>query len=120
MKEQNQIQTMTYNFAKDIILVYKDLTEKKMYDIGRQLLRSWTSIGANIEEWIGGQSGKDFLSKLSIAYKEARETKYWINLLYETNIISQEQYDILSPQIIHIINILSKIIRTRKSNNWIK
>lgn len=78
MKEENQIQTMIYNFAKDLILIYKDLTEKKMYDIGRQLLRSWTSIGANIEEWIGGQSGKDFLSKLSITYKEGFLHRRWI------------------------------------------
>jgi len=73
MKSENIIQQKTFAFAIRIVNVYKHLLSK-------QLLRSGTSIGANIEESIGGQSNKDFLSKISIAYKEARETVYWLKL----------------------------------------
>jgi len=75
-----------------IVNLYKYLREeKKEYVLSKQLLRSGTSIGANIEEAIGGQSGKDFISKLSIAYKEARETIYWLKLLQAASFLSAEQ-----------------------------
>ena len=80
MKE-NIIQQKSYLFAIKIIELYKHLIgTKKEFVLSRQLLRSGTSIGANIEEALGGQSKKDFISKISIAYKEARETKYWLSL----------------------------------------
>ncbi len=79
MKKDNIIQTKSYNFAVRIIKLYKHLSqEKKEFVLSKQLLRSGTSIGANIEEAIGGQSRKDFFAKLTIAYKEARESHYWI------------------------------------------
>tara|TARA_R110001592_G_scaffold141264_2_gene362673 strand:- start:357 stop:590 length:234 start_codon:yes stop_codon:yes gene_type:complete len=65
--------------------------EKKEYILSKQLVRSGTSIGANIEEAIGGQSKKDFFAKLTISYKEARETKYWIRLLTDTTYLTKEQ-----------------------------
>lgn len=74
---ENVIQKKSYAFSLKIILAYKDLIEqKKEYVLSRQLLRSGTSVGANVEEAIGGQSEKDFLSKIAIAYKEAGETHY--------------------------------------------
>ncbi|GAB7257032.1 hypothetical protein OBPA_14970 [Polaribacter sp. OB-PA-B3] len=86
MKKDNIIQTKSYNFAVRIIKLYKHLSqEKKEFVLSKQLLRSGTSIGANIEEAIGGQSRKDFLAKLTIAYKEARESHYWIRLLKDTD-----------------------------------
>ena len=82
MKKENIIQQKSFAFALRIVHLYRYLTnEKKEFVLAKQALRSGTSIGANIEEAIGAQSEKDFLSKLSIAYKEARETKYWLNLL---------------------------------------
>ncbi len=84
MKE-NIIQIKSYAFAVRIVKVYKYLCEeKKEYVLSKQLLRSGTSIGANIEEAIGGQTDKDFFAKLNIAYKEAIETHYWIRLLNDT------------------------------------
>lgn len=91
MKE-NIIQIKSYAFAVRIVKVYQYLCEeKKEYVLSKQLLRSGTSIGANIEEAIGGQSGKDFYAKLTIAYKEARETHYWIRLLTDTNYLSKKK-----------------------------
>ena len=81
MKSNNVVQQKSFAFAIRIVNVYKYLTlEKKEFVLSKQLLRSGTSIGANIEESIDGQSDKDFLSKISISYKEARETVYWPKL----------------------------------------
>lgn len=91
MKE-NIIQIKSYAFAVRIVKVYKYLCEeKKEYVLSKQLLRSGTSIGANIEEAIGGQTDKDFFAKLTIAYKEARETHYWIRLLTDTIIFQKKK-----------------------------
>ena len=85
MKE-NIIHDKSYKFALRVINLYKYLIQnKKEYILSKQILRSGTSIGANIEEAIGGYSEKDFIAKLSLAYKEARESKYWINLLIDSN-----------------------------------
>ena len=73
---QNIIQIKTFDFSIKIILLYKVLIKNHEYDLARQLLRCGTSIGANVEEAIGGHSEKDFAAKLSIAYKEARECRY--------------------------------------------
>jgi four helix bundle protein len=81
MKGDNIIQIKSFAFAVRIVGAYKLLiNEKKEYVLSKQMLRSGTSIGANIEEAIGGQSKADFISKISISYKEARETIYWIKL----------------------------------------
>ncbi len=75
MKSENVIQTKTYAFAIRVVKIYKFLCEqKKEFVLSKQLLRSGTSIGANVEEGIGGQSAKDSYAKLNISYKEARET----------------------------------------------
>lgn len=85
MKDDNVIQRKIFKFAVRTVNVYKYLIEtKKEYILSKQFLRSGTSIGANVEKAIGAQSKADFLSKLSIAYKEAKETNCWIRLLNET------------------------------------
>jgi len=89
MKE-NVVQQKSYEFAKNIIYLYKKLKMQKEFELASQILRSGTSIGANIEEAIGGQSRKDFLHKISISYKEARETKFWLRLLRDTNYLDLE------------------------------
>jgi four helix bundle protein len=89
MKSGNVVQEKSYAFALRIVRMYRHLTEKrKEFVLSKQILRSGTSIGANIEEAIGGQSGRDFLAKLNIAYKEARETHYWLRLLHDSGYLA--------------------------------
>ncbi len=84
--KDNILLDKSFAFAIRVVKACKYLSEeKKEFVISKQFLRSGTSIGANCEEAVGGQSKADFVSKISIAYKEARETKYWIRLLYATN-----------------------------------
>ncbi len=113
--KNNIIQEKTFNFAVRVINVYKHLTnEKKEFVLSKQLLRSGTSIGANVEESIGGQSDKDFISKISIAYKEARETKYWIKLLEATDYLSIQEAESLINNVDEICKILGSIQITMK------
>ena len=92
MKEKNIIQEKSFAFAVRAVKLFKYLQEvKRAFVLSKQFLRSATSIGANVEESIGGQSGKDFLSKLSIAYKEARETMYWLRLLQAADYLTQSE-----------------------------
>ena len=116
MKE-NIIQQKSYRFAVRIINLYKYLTEqKKEYILAKQILRSVTGIGANVEEAIGAQSRKDFVSKLSIAYKEARETIYWLKLLHDTNYLNDKEFASIIAECEEIIKIISKIQTTTKKN----
>ena len=109
--KDNLIQQKSFNFALVIIQLYKNLIDSKEFVISKQLLRSATSIGANIEEAITGQSKKDFLHKMAIALKEVRETRYWLNLLDKSQIIKID-YGSYLQEIESIINILTKIIKT--------
>lgn len=95
MKTNNIIQEKSFVFAIRIVNRYKYLiAEKKEFILSKQLLRSGTSIGANIEESIGGVSDKDFLYKLSISYKEARETIYWLKLLQATDYLNELNFKV--------------------------
>jgi four helix bundle protein len=114
MKE-NLIQQKTYDFALKIINTSKQMQMNKEFVLSRQLLKSGTSIGANVEEAIGGQSRKDFLSKNSIAYKEARETKFWLRLLRDSNSIDTDHSDELIYQVDEILRIIGSIQRTTKN-----
>ena len=113
MKE-NLIQDKSFDFALDIIELYKVLQENKEYILSKQILRSGTSIGANIEEAIAGQSKKDFLSKINISLKEARETRYWLRLLDRSQLVRLD-YSKYLEEILSIINILTKIVKTTQS-----
>ena len=116
MKE-NIIQQKSYAFAVKIIELYKYLVgTKKEFILSKQLLRSGTSIGANVEEALGGQSKKDFISKLSIAYKEARETKYWLSLLREAKYMTQEELSPFLESCEELLKIIGKIQKTSKEN----
>jgi len=118
MKENNIIQQKSYAFAVRIVKVYQYLCdEKKEFTLSKQLLRCGTSIGANVEEAIGGQSEKDFFAKLTISYKEARETHYWIRLLTDTGYLSKEQSESLLNDSIEIQKIIGSIQRTLKTRN---
>jgi four helix bundle protein len=116
MKE-NIIQDKSYKFAIRIVKLYKYLVEqKKEYVLSKQILKSGTSIGANIEEAIGGQSKKDFISKISISYKEARETYYWLRILKDTDYIDDTQFNSLEIDINEILKIITSIQKSLKSN----
>ncbi len=97
--------------------MYKYLREnKRELTLSRQILRLGTSIGTNIEEAVGGQSKKDFISKLSIAYKESRETNYWLRILYDTNFITKKEFLSIISDLDEIQKILISIIKTSKKN----
>ena len=110
MKE-SLIREKSFCFALEIIKLYKLLRNNKEYVISKQLLRSGTSIGANVTEAEAAQSKKDFLSKMSIASKEARETEYWLNLLHKSDLVNIPLKDYMD-EINQIINILTKIVKT--------
>jgi four helix bundle protein len=118
MKKDNVIQQKSFAFAIRIVNVYKYLVaEKKEFVLSKQLLRSGTSIGANIEESIGGQTEKDFFAKLTIAYKEARETVYWLKLLQTTEYLSEQEATSLLYNAEEICKIIGKIQITIKNRN---
>ncbi|MEO8209779.1 MAG: four helix bundle protein [bacterium] len=117
MKSESIIQRKSYNFSIRIVRFYQYLIkEHKEYSLAKQILRSGTSIGANVEEASGGQSTRDFLYKLSIAYKEARETRYWLRILFDTNYINKNMFESLINDCEEILKIISKIQTTTKSN----
>jgi four helix bundle protein len=89
----------------------------KEYELSKQLLRSGTSVGSNVEEAEGGQSEKDFISKMSIAYKEARETKYRLRLLYDTDYINKKMFDSMMKDCLELLKIIGKIQITMKNKN---
>jgi four helix bundle protein len=116
--KNNIIQDKSYAFAVKIVNLCRMLQEqKKEYILSKQLLRSGTSVGANIEEAIGGQSKKDFYAKLTISYKEARETKYWLRLLTDTNYLVKTESEPLLHDIEEILRIIGSIQKTLRINN---
>lgn len=117
MKTDNVVKDKSYAFAVRIVKVYQYLcTEKKEFVLSKQLLRCGTSIGANIEEATGGQSKKDFFAKLTISYKEARETHYWIRLLTETGYINKEQSKSLLADVTELLKIIGSIQKTIRNS----
>ena len=118
MKRDNILVDKSFSFAVQIVNLYKYLcSDKKEFVLSKQLLRSGTSIGANISESQDAQSTNDFISKLSIALKEARESKYWIELLKETEYLTKKESDSLVNDLIELIKLLVTIIKTTKDNN---
>ena len=114
MEKRNDIKEKSFEFAKEIVYLYKNLADKKEFVLSRQLLKSGTSIGANIREAEHAQSKADFINKLSISLKEANETEYWLDLLYETNYLSDELFQNLKNKNIELLKLLISIINTSK------
>jgi len=118
LKQENPIRDKSFDFALYIIKAYQQLiNEKKENVLSRQLLKCGTSIGANIEEAIGGQSRKDFLSKMSIAYKESRETHYWLRLLRDSDILAKEKANYLINLCEELLKLLGSIQKSIKNRN---
>ena len=114
-KPDSIVANKAYAFALSVVKLYKQLVEeKKEYVLSKQVLRSGTSIGANINEAVCAQSKRDFVHKFSIALKETRETNYWLNLLKDSNYIAVENFNGLIDDCSEIYKILSSIILTTK------
>ena len=115
---KNAIEKKTMSFAIRVVNSYKYLTtEKREYILAKQMLKSGTSIGANVAEAQRAQSKADFVSKISIALKEANETAYWLKLLYKTEYFDATQYDSLNSDLDEIIRMLVSICNTSKQDN---
>ena len=111
--DQNISSEKSFEFAVRIVNLSKHLvSEHKEYTLSKQLLRSGTSIGANISEAQRGQSRADFSAKMCIALKEANETEYWLRLLHRTEYLSQNEFDSLYADILELIRLLTAICRT--------
>ena len=110
------VKDRSYDFALQVIALYRQLVGQNEYVISRQLLKSGTSIGANIEEAMAGQSRADFLAKMSIASKEARETNYWLRLLRDSNLIDAPVLQGLLAESEEISKMLTSIVKTVKSS----
>lgn len=117
MRRNSIVYDKSFNFAIRIVKLYEYLkTNKKEYIMSKQLMRSGTSIGANISEALEGQSKKDFIAKLHIALKEANESKYWINLLQATEYLEVKEEGSLARDLEEIIKLLISIIKTTKNS----
>ena len=114
-KQKAGIHELSYDFGCRITRLFQYLTEDAEYKefvMAKQIYRSGTSIGANVRESKHAQSDADFLSKMSIAYKEADETDYWLNLLHDNGYINESQYESLKKDMDRILKLLTSIVKT--------
>lgn len=121
MKSKNVLLDKSKDFAIRIVGLYKYLTQQaepigREYILSKQILRNGTSIGANIREAQRAQTAADFLAKLFIAFKEADETAYWLELLHETSYITDEMFDSLNTDCEEILKLLSSITKSTRQN----
>lgn len=115
MPSNNPIRDHSYAFALKIVNLSTILQNNREYVLSKQVLKSGTSIGANVEEGLQAQSRPDFISKFSIALKEAHETRYWLRLLGDANVVPDRLLEPLHQQIGEIIALLTSILRTTRS-----
>lgn len=118
MKSESIIKQKSFAFAVRVVKLYQYLLETKKENIlSKQLVRSGTSIGANVHEALQGASRKDFIHKLAIALKEAHETEYWLRLLHETGYLSAKEFESVLQDCVEVIKILTSIIITSKNKS---
>lgn len=114
-ERKNIIQDKSFHFALMIIGVYKKMVENREFVLSKQLLRSSTSIGANVEEAIAALTKKEFVHKMSLASKEARETRYWLKLLMASDLVAIDLNGCLA-EADEIASILTAIVKTSQKN----
>ncbi len=115
--EGNRVEELSFGFALRVVKLCRFLEkEKKEYVLSRQLLRSGTAIGALVREAQQAESRADFIHKLSIALKEANETEYWIDLLYQSQLIEKQGFDSIKSDIVELLKLLTTIIKSSKKN----
>lgn len=112
----NIIKNKSFAFALRIVKAYQFLSEKKEFVLSKQMLRSGTAIGALVREAEQAESSADFIHKMAIALKEANETEYWIELLYQSNFLEEKISLSLKADLTEILKLLTAIIKTTKSN----
>ena len=105
----------SFAFAIRIVNAYKFLVNNNEYVLSKQLLRAGTSVGANCREAKNAQSRQDFINKLNIALKEADETSYWLELLYEADYLDKTAYNSINKDCVELIKLLTSIIKTTKN-----
>ncbi len=108
----NVIQDKSYAFALRIIILARWLRERREYELSSQVLRAGTGIGSNVEEALAGVSRADFLAKMAIASKEARETRYWLRLLRDSRTVSAGRIEPLLDECVELVRILTAIVKT--------
>jgi four helix bundle protein len=114
--KKNIVREKSFEFAIEIVVLYKELSiDKREFVMSKQLLKSGTSIGANIREAEFAQSKLDFISKMSISLKEATETEYWLELLNKTGFINDVKFEQLHYKSAELIKILASIVKTSKN-----
>lgn len=113
------VKQKSYEFALQIIKLCTQLKSDRHYEISSQLIRSGTSIGANIEEALAGQSRKDFFAKMSIASKEARETNYWLRLIKDAELFDKQYLQKLISESDELVKILTSIVKTGYDNKQV-
>ncbi len=118
MKQLNLTLQKSFDFAVRIIKLYKYLSEnKKEFVLSKQLLRSGTSIGANIREAYNAESDADFIHKFGIAQKECAETSYWLELLFKTDYLNDNEFQSIHSECTQLLKIIKSIILTKKQNS---
>ncbi|MCK5154533.1 MAG: four helix bundle protein [Spirochaetales bacterium] len=115
MKE-NIVKDKSFAFALKIVKLYKYLCDNKEFVLSKQLLRSGTAIGALIREAEHAESKADFIHKMAISLKEANETEYWIDLLYQSEYLNESYYSSLKANIEELLKLLISIIKSSKQN----
>ena len=117
----NTLKEKSLLFAVRCVNLYKHLCEDRQeYTLSKQMLRSGTSIGANIREAQCAESGKDFVHKLHIALKEANETQYWFEVMFKANILTEKEYSSINDNLTELYAILTSIIKTSKQKQSIQ
>lgn len=111
------VKDKSYAFALQVIALCRDLTARNEFVLSKQLLKSGTSIGANVAEASAGQSKADFIAKMAIASKEARETEYWLSLLRDSKLVESQQVEPLLLETTEISKMLTAIVKTAQENH---
>jgi four helix bundle protein len=118
MKKDNIIQEKSLRFGVSVITIYKELKERRKDNvISNQLLRAGTSVGANVEEGLGCQSTRDFYFRLTIAYKEARESLYWLKLINESGMLEEKRIRPIMEDCDEILRIIGSILKTLRNKS---
>ena len=118
MKGDNVIQIKSYAFAIRIVRLYQHLSStKKEFVLSKQLLRSGTSVGANIEEAIAAHSRADFIAKVTVSHKEIRETIYWLRILKDTDYLTATEFTSINNDALEVANIIGAILKTTKTKS---
>ena len=118
MKADNTIKDKSLDFAIRIVRLYKHISEtNNEYILSKQLLKSGTSVGANIREALRGQTRLDFIAKMNISLKEIYESEYWLELLYKTDYITDKEFESIFADCRELTKLLTSIVKTTKDNS---